>query len=61
MIKERKTRKELKPRPKRAVATYLVLLFACAIFLLLLAYFTQARAYAQATAPTLLQWASCFT
>lgn len=61
MIKERKPHKELKSRPKRAVATYLALLLVCAIFLLLLAYFTQDRAFAQAAAPVLPGLASCFT
>ena len=50
MIKERKPRRPLNPRFKRAVAAYLLLLVVAAILLLLLAYFTQGRAYAQASA-----------
>lgn len=46
MIKERKPRRELKARSKRAVTTYLILLLVAAILLLLLAYFTQEHAYA---------------
>ena len=45
MTKEQK-RRELKSRPKRAVATYLLLLLVAAILLLLLAYFTQEHAHA---------------
>lgn len=48
MTKERKPRRELKLRSKRAVTTYLLLLLVAAILLLLLAYFTQERSYAQA-------------
>ena len=46
MIKERKPRRELKNRSKRAVTAYLILLLVAAILLLLLAYFTQEHAYA---------------
>jgi len=35
---------------KRSVMTYLVVLFVCAILLLLLAYFTQERSLAQTAA-----------
>ena len=54
MIKERKSRRSLNPRFKRAVATYLLLLMVAAILLLLLAYFTQEHAYAQAAADALI-------
>lgn len=49
-----KNRKPLKQRPKRAVGTYLVLLLAIAILLLLIAHLTQEHAYAVSSASFLL-------
>ena len=48
MIKEKK-----KVNHKRSIALYLIILFGCALLLLLLAHFMQERAYA-ATAAQLL-------
>ena len=53
MIKERKPRRELKLRSKRAVTAYLLLLLVAAILLLLLAHFTQEHAYALTAADVL--------
>ena len=53
MTKERKPRREIKTRSKRAVATYLILLLVAAILLLLLAYFTQEHAHALSAAKAL--------
>lgn len=46
MIKERK-QKKYTAKNKRFMSAYLVVLFAVAFLLLLLAYFMQERAYAQ--------------
>ena len=47
MSKEHHDRKR---RSKRSVALYLIILFSVAILFLVLAYFMQERAYAQAAA-----------
>ena len=46
---ETEQKRNTAPR-KRSVMTYLVVLFVCAILLLLLAYFTQERSLAQTAA-----------